>query len=173
MHAARVARHGDPGPVEPSPRAYIRGATPSERFWAHVRKTPTCWEWTAGTTGASGYGVFRANGKATTAHRWAYEQLVGAVPEGLDLDHLCRNRLCVNPAHLEPVTHRENCLRGEAPAARYAQRERCDRCGSAFRTTVVHRGKRGGTAYRPGTVLTVRYCPECNRRWTGRSSPPS
>ena len=89
---------------------------PLERFWRHVNKTETCWLWT-GTTGGteSTYGYFRSTTRQqdskVLAHRWIYEQLVGPIPDGLELDHLCRVPLCVNPCHLEPVTHRENMRR--------------------------------------------------------------
>lgn len=67
-----------------------------------------CWEW-QGQRLKSGYGHY----KRTTAHRWVYERLVGPIPAGLQIDHLCRNRPCVNPAHLEPVTPLENIRRGK------------------------------------------------------------
>lgn len=66
-----------------------------------------CWIWTASQT-SGGYGVFKIPGVATQAHRAAYVLLAGPVPTGLHLDHLCRNKLCVNPDHLEPVTQAEN-----------------------------------------------------------------
>lgn len=70
-----------------------------------------CWLWTASQT-SNGYGLFRLN-QGTTAHRAAWGLLRGSIPHALDIDHLCRNRLCVNPDHLEPVTHSENLLRGD------------------------------------------------------------
>ena len=97
-----------------------------QRFWAKVNKTDTCWLWTACARG--GYGQISAGGrsrKILSAHRVAYEMLVGPIPEGLDLDHLCRVTLCVNPKHLEPVTHRENLLRGESPSAKHARKTEC------------------------------------------------
>lgn len=82
-----------------------------KRFWAKVRKTDTCWLWEAGQQG-EGYGSFKINGRHIQAHRFSYELLIGPIPEGLELDHLCRIRLCVRPEHLEPVTHQENIRRG-------------------------------------------------------------
>jgi hypothetical protein len=88
---------------------------PAERFWAKVDggNVSECWTWTARRL--NGYGTFMlANRVAVIAHRWAYEQLIAPIPEGLDLDHLCRNRACVNPWHLEPVSRGENLRRGYA-----------------------------------------------------------
>ena len=87
-------------------------ATASDRFWARVDKQESCWIWT-GTTAGSGYGSFyveggRAGRVRMYAHRWSYEQGKRPIPDGMELDHLCRVRRCVNPDHLEPVTHAEN-----------------------------------------------------------------
>lgn len=83
-----------------------------ERFWSKVDKTDGCWNWIA-VRNPHGYGQFTVHhGTVRQAHRLAYLDLVGPVPVGLELDHLCRNRACVNPAHLEPVSHRENVRRG-------------------------------------------------------------
>jgi len=88
------------------------------RFWRLVSKTESCWLWTGGKTqGAQGYGCFQVNHVNYRAHRLAYELLRGPIPIGLQLDHLCRNPSCVNPDHLEPVTARENTLRGIGPSA--------------------------------------------------------
>ena len=67
-----------------------------------------CWEWVGHGTD---YGVFYGGGTIASSHRFAYEAWVGPIPDGLDLDHLCYNTRCVNPAHLEPVTHLENVRR--------------------------------------------------------------
>lgn len=77
----------------------------------NYRAVGDCWVWQGTLRG--GYGRFRAGRKTFSAHRVSYEHHVGAIPDGLVLDHLCRNRACINPAHLEPVTIRENIRRGE------------------------------------------------------------
>jgi hypothetical protein len=89
-------------------------------FWTKVDAVGPCWAWTGGRSGGR-YGMYRRQ----YAHRIAYEQLVGPIPDGLELDHLCRNTLCVNPDHLEPVTHAENTRRGFGPAGMAARRTHC------------------------------------------------
>ena len=88
-----------------------------DRFWSKVDVGHPlgCWEWTAAKT-ANGYGNFGVEGKFRSAHRFAYELLIGPISEGLHLDHLCRVRNCVNPDHLEPVTNLENIYRGYGAA---------------------------------------------------------
>ena len=85
-----------------------------ERFWARVYVGPEtrCWLWK--TPGLGGYGSFMLKRVRKYAHRWSYEELVGPIPADLEIDHLCRNRACVNPAHLEPVTRKINTQRGLA-----------------------------------------------------------
>ena len=85
------------------------------RFWSYAtpEQNSGCWLWLGATTD-NGYGSFWADGRSHRAHRFAYAQFVGPIPSGLTLDHLCRNRICVNPKHLEPVTDRENILRCRA-----------------------------------------------------------
>jgi len=82
-----------------------------EKFWSRVDLSRDCWEWSA-SRNAQGYGQFAMNGKTRSAYRVSYEWLVGGIPDGLEIDHLCRNPSCVNPSHLEAVTHTENVRRG-------------------------------------------------------------
>lgn len=82
----------------------------TDRFWKKVQKTETCWLWT-GAKQSQGYGNVRVKKVYWRAHRLAYEELVGPIPNGKQLDHLCRVKNCVNPAHLEPVTAKENTQR--------------------------------------------------------------
>lgn len=105
-----------------------------QRFWAKVAisSEADCWLWTGGKT-QDGYGLFKfiRDQSNWLAHRVAYTLRRGEIPDGLTLDHICRNRACVNPAHLDPVSLRENMLRGEGLAAQNARKTHCLR-GHAF-----------------------------------------
>lgn len=95
-----------------------------ERFFSHVTEGGRgCWEFDNLTP--TGYGYFVIDKVPTAAHRWSYEYLVSPIPDGLDLDHLCRNRACVNPWHVEPVTPRVNILRGISDPAVNARKTEC------------------------------------------------
>lgn len=104
--------------------------TAEERFWQKVdrRGGSDCWPWLGNrvkTHCGMEYGLFRHGSLVTCAHRFAYRFLVGPIPEGLDLDHLCRNTLCVNPKHLEPVTKAENNYRGNSWSGRNTRKTHC------------------------------------------------
>jgi len=96
-----------------------------ERFWRRVTLSDDgCWLWHGGLF-FGGYGSYFFNGKSMRAHRVTYTVLIGEIPTGLCIDHLCRVRHCVNPEHLEPVTLRENILRGESVSAKAAKVTHC------------------------------------------------
>jgi hypothetical protein len=105
---------------------------PEARFFERIVQVgddplDSCWEWTWGKT-PKGYGFFSVQGKQTYAHRWAYEFFRAEIPAGLHIDHLCRNRSCANPWHLEPVSPAENYRRGEMQLRRleaHAARTHC------------------------------------------------
>jgi hypothetical protein len=103
-----------------------RHAPAVDRFAEKVALTDEgCLVWIASRNN-KGYGTFAAGvGKSTVAHRWSYEHHIGPIAAGLSLDHLCRNRACVNPDHLEPVTQRDNLMRGDTIPARNASKTHC------------------------------------------------
>lgn len=168
MHYRRWLVHGDPSVVmKMGPRNPQRRDV-AERFWEKVNKRGPvpdrrpdlgpCWMWLAGEDG-HGYGKFHVNKRRQKAYRIAYQLVVGPIPDGLQLDHLCRVRMCVNPAHLEAVTQRENIMRGEGISVRLMRGEmvgnraktHCPK-GHPYDEENTGRDKKG------------RYCKECGRR---------
>lgn len=110
-----------------------------------------CWLWTASIQ-SNGYARFNDGVNVRGGHRFAYEVFIGPIPEGLVLDHLCRVRHCVNPAHLEPVTGPENVLRGAGMAELHRQRE----CKNGHPATPEN-------VYRRRSTGRVVYCRPCRR----------
>ena len=106
--------------------APIPAPTPSvaARFWSHVQPDQDCWIWT-GATRNRGYGCVTIAGRLYAAHRVSYTWTHGPIPDGLELDHLCRNPVCVNPLHLEAVSRRTNLLRGDTHAAANSAKTHC------------------------------------------------
>jgi hypothetical protein len=132
-----------------------------EQFWSKVKKSDGCWNWIGGHS--IGYGCLAWNGKRDWAHRISYILTFGSIPEGLELDHLCRNRSCVNPTHLEPVTHRENVYRGESPMAYKKRQTVCVRGHSLDETNV----------YRIPSKPTSRFCRICASQYRKTYVRPS
>ena len=135
------------------------------RFWQKVDASGDCWEWLA-CRNPQGYGIIRSDGRNDRAHRVAWELLCGPIPSGYYVDHLCRNRGCVNPDHLEPVAKRINDLRGYSPMAKQARKERCLR-GHDFTQENTIRRPRGGRECRSCTrvLQRIRW-----RRWKANHS---
>lgn len=119
-HYKRLERTGDSSPDQP---VQITRDDVS-RFWSKVRKTSSCWLWLGPLT-LHGYPRFTTREKQHQAHRYAYELVRGPIEHWKELDHLCRVRRCVNPDHLDPVSHRENVLRGDTLAAANAAKTHC------------------------------------------------
>ena len=127
------------------------------RFWSNVdRQEGGCWPWLAGQY-HNGYGRFWDGQRQVRAHRYAYELLVGPIPDGLQIDHLCRVRNCVNPDHLESVTARDNVLRGKGRCAINARKTHC-KYGHEF--SAENTGHRSDGR--------ARWCRTCQKEWMRR-----
>jgi hypothetical protein len=160
MHYARWQRFGDRHALRPN------APSPLARFTAKVEvEAGGCWRWLPGPACDFGYGNFWLNGTTISSHRASYLLHKGPIPDGLVLDHLCSNPICVNPAHLEPVTQRVNLLRG-----------RTFQAGNASKTHCVngHEFTPENTYYAPSRP-TSRACKACQsertrQRWLNRRS---
>ena len=134
-------------------RRLVSQAAQDSRFDSRWEPEPNsgCWLWT-GLVWPNGYAHFTVGRTHVYAHRFSYERSRSPIPAGLSLDHLCRVRCCVNPDHLEPVTQRENTLRGNSPVAIQARQTTC---------------KRGHSLTDPCNLLksypNIRRCRECHR----------
>jgi hypothetical protein len=149
-HYGRWRQYGDP---TARPRTGRQGRT-SVQWWSDKVRLPIdpcgCWLWT-GRLDKDGYGVFSTG----RAHRWSYVTFVGPIPEGKQLDHKCRVRNCVNPEHLEPVTLRENLMRGTGYAAIAVRKTHCLR---------GHPLSGGNLLPRPGSKRNCRECANARER---------
>jgi hypothetical protein len=130
----------------------------AERFWSRVRRTETCWWWEGKVNPATGYGqmgLLRREGSGGYAHRAAYLLVKGPIGAGLTLDHLCRNRRCVNPDHLEAVSSRINTLRSPLTLAGINARKTHCKHGHEFTPENTGLDRRGRS----------RHCLRCAREW--------
>lgn len=138
MHYRRWKNNGDPNESR-----RILGDDVA-RFWSKVDKTETCWNWTDAIASNDGYGQIYFGGQYQRSHRVSYQINVGRIPEGLDIDHMCHNRACVNPEHLRTATNKQNT---ENPAGLNrnntsgARGVSWDKVNKAWRAAVVHNGK--------------------------------
>lgn len=125
MHLARLRTHGSLEIAKPK----HSGLPEDVRFWKYVQITDDCWLWTGCVDRTVGYGEFgrAVTGRKIRVHRYVYELIKGPIPSGLQIDHLCRVRICVNPDHLEAVTQQENIRRGQSPPANNARKTHCVR----------------------------------------------
>ena len=132
-----------------------------QRFWDKVRLNPFngCWRWNASLT-SGGYGQFTFNGRHYVAHRLAYEAAHGLIDDGVVLDHRCCARECVNPAHLEPVTHGENSRRGLTGKRTNVDKTHCPQ-GHPYDGDNLILERRPAA---DGGVRVTRRCRECGRR---------
>lgn len=165
LNGQSTAQEPPEGPPEISPATAAQTRSEAaERFWSKVdRNTGTgCFEWKRAKS-RDGYGRFSFGGRGqyVYAHRFAYELVVGPIPAGMHLDHLCRNTSCVNPTHLEPVTPRVNVLRGAGfPAAKAAQTHCVRGHEFSLENTIARSRAQGGRA-----------CKECRREYDRRRRP--
>src|SRR5262245_49750392 len=131
--------------VDPKP-AWVRAMTNLVKHHTEMYNGTPCWEWIRAKL-PSGHARMDQN---KMAYRVLYERFVGPIPPGMDMDHLCRNPWCVNPIHVEPVTHKENCLRGISPPAMNAKKTHCPRGHELTGSNLLKRRKVG------------RDCRKCN-----------
>ena len=143
MHWKRLQRNGSPS-LQP-----VRSV--EKRFWEKVDKSggeDACWPWQGVVHPTTGYGHFSvSHSHLMPAHRMSYKLAIGEITHGMTIDHLCRIRRCVNPAHLEMVTHRVNLLRGETLAARNAAKTHCPQ-GHPYNDVNTYRMRNGGRGCR-------------------------
>jgi len=137
------------------------------RFWSKIVKGANgCWDYA--NQPKSVYPLFKWNGTHTTAHRIAYEEFFGPIPEGLTVDHLCKNTRCVNPAHLEAVSAKVNALRGQGPCAKNLHKTHCKH-GHPFEGENLILRTQGGRACRTclneGQRRRKKENPEKFRKW--------
>ena len=135
----------------------MRWENPVDRFFRKFTLSDGCWVWKDVPSKNGGYGYLKVAGSMVSAHRFSYEIHVGPVPDGLELDHTCRTRMCVNPAHLEPVTHLVNMQRGGV-----SLRKACPR-GHPYDVIKTKKSH-------DGSVSLDRWCLVCRRKQARESA---
>lgn len=161
-------RTRQPTGAVPWPLLLVEGAEKAalealpERFWAKVNfdgplvLATQCWVWTGANTGTRApYGVSWDGQRRVKAHRWSWEAGNGPIPDGLQMDHLCKTTLCVRPGHLEPVSLAENVRRGDAPGPRAVRDNTCKR---------GHEFTPDNTYVKPDGGRECRACTRVNKR---------
>jgi hypothetical protein len=133
--------------------------TDTERFLSYVNKTDTCWLWTRSINIQTGYGQFSHHSRLVSAHRYSYELVKGEIPKGLELDHLCRIRHCVNPSHLEAVTRSVNMLRAMPYRKIKELSTHCPHGHPFDETNTLYKKTRNRTV--GGEQYTYRVCRKC------------
>lgn len=131
-----------------------------QRFWDKVLFTSDCWEWIAGKD-KDGYGIFKLDKKVIKAYKYSYELYNGKISHNLEMDHICENRKCVNPAHLQAVSHQENCKHSQ------------NYCRNKTHCPLGHEYTQENTYYKIiKNKYKVRNCRECKRtRWKTKKVP--
>ena len=158
MHYSRWKRHGDPT-IQSKWRKWTFYDRTSGKWDVSASG---CWEW-SGAKQSNGYGVIRVLGETIRAHRYVYEHMAGRIPDGMELDHLCRNPPCVNPGHLEPVTHEENMRRAAEHWDRPHPSLSASECPNGHEMTDEN------TYSKPGGGARCRECSRAAwRRWNAR-----
>jgi len=146
LHYNRLMKHGDP----------LIGGKPTRKQQfasSYLEDANGCWIWNRSLV-TGGYAAFW-DGQTVSGHRWSYEHFIGPVPKGMQLDHLCRVRECVNPHHLEPVTLAENVMRGVGLSAINARKTQCKR-GHVFDGSNTYIASNGSRCCRPCKAMLAR-----------------
>lgn len=128
-----------------------------------IEEKTDCWLW-VGAKQTDGYGCFGYEKKVHLAHRKIYQIIKGEIEKGLELDHLCKNRNCVNPDHLEPVTHKENILRGISPSAKNKIKTHCDNGHEFTENNTMRLKRKTGGEYRVCRVCARKAKNACMAR---------
>ncbi|MAH50729.1 hypothetical protein CMI37_33225 [Candidatus Pacearchaeota archaeon] len=151
MHYTRWRNYGSPFRVKQRSEWVYK--PPITRFWPKIKLDPTteCWDWTASKS-RDGYGCFKVGRKILQASRFSYTHFVGTIPFGLEIDHLCHNRSCVNPKHLEPVTKKVNGERQDKTRLSISHTKTHCLRGYPYIEENIWRDRKG-----------IRYCRACSR----------